>query len=954
MHYYEWNNFIGSHLFNVRQAGVPVYLAIRKNDIINLGRQHCGLADEEVWKDFVKSIQAQADPGSSLIKKIETLHAAYREAFRSTFWERRDPVTRRLIRTFYPPHLALLVTSVLPLAEESVDYIINPNNYHDRANRFFAENNLPHVPRQDRQSNWNSAWEDLSDWALRIKQGELGLFDSNNFTNNHYVYVGKAFAQCLIPTRLFNQLPKLFEKAELIPDQILSGAQIQQLVLKFSNELALSNKAKELISKKSDELGQFVRRTIQQNQEQWNGENGLESTELAWTIGGLRLTFRDPKKTNFNFKLNYRFKSKTNLDYPDNLQFEVSDNQEIICQEITDGWSNELLLPFNQDGYLLESPSTRWRARTVKRSRRAWLFTRASTIGLSGDSWIETDVIALNQSEMYLLYDKTHITIDKKEFDVWQKHFPANCFSEITQHEFDGIPSGYSLFKFSQASKPLTWLSHLTFPTEKRIELVGGLKLSYGVYYALEAPRAMIIAETGQEVLQALLENKTLINLYRSEEEPSLFCFPSDFPLDVRFQLQIDGEEVKTIINYCLANSIATSTESESLPCWNNMGERCKKNNSDKYEQGLVTTGVKYEYQENYIWHFFPGSLVATSKSAYPINSVNDRFDELLNYLSARKEASTQQFASAFEVFFSKRFPNQSINANGLSTSQFKRRSLSMLSALGHIEYDDVQNRIWINSTRLIPLPARRGRRALLTGYRSDQLILKLNEVASQFNVSVSIENHPARYQHYLLPSVIVLIADGPSSSLYGQRAIEQVAKNLNIPYDVSNIPQFGLLSLSASLSDYAIQALDVPEDATLMSYCAHPFNINTLYFNKEVASFNPEFALVEYKLKPWDRRIYLWKNNQSYRVDRRWSCYYYLYQLKRRVIQVDPITKDLLVPFSLPLPRHIARAFTLMSGKAPDVLWRTDCQTGQSLKYTKYEHSDNLLTNNFLNRLGQ
>ena len=107
MHYYEWNNLIGNQLFNVRQAGVPVYLAVRKKEIIDLGKQQTGFSDEEVWKDFVKAIRAQADPGSGLIKKIETLHAAYLQTLNIAYWQRKDPVSGQLIKTFFPPHLAL-------------------------------------------------------------------------------------------------------------------------------------------------------------------------------------------------------------------------------------------------------------------------------------------------------------------------------------------------------------------------------------------------------------------------------------------------------------------------------------------------------------------------------------------------------------------------------------------------------------------------------------------------------------------------------------------------------------------------------------------------------------------------------------------------------------------------------------------------------------------------------
>ncbi len=934
-------------MFNPSRAGQPVHLYLTKSDIIRLGKTCMAESDDAIWNDFTRSMHLPSPFEGTLLDKIV---AAVRDTDR-----RAVRATNALSDTKYPPYLALLVTAVLPLTEETLPHTINVNNYYDRASTFFRLNKLPKPQNQNQQLNWNLAWEKLSHWSLRQKQGAWGLFDAAQFREQRYVYVGKVFAQCLTPPRVLKKLPQLFERIEFVPGQVISDAHIKALINEHGAELGFTGRDREILKKPDDELGQFLLRSIRQTQEQWTGATETVGSSPAWTIGALRLTFKDPARTGFNFNLAYRFQAKTGSNYPDNLRFDIPGQAGIPCTETTDGWSQELAISFKPNGLVLDSPSTRWRARTINRKQKVWLFTRGTSVGLNGDCWIETEVIARNQAHMYLLYEKNQLETDRAAFTEWQQHFPTHCFDEVTKQDWTGIPEGYRLFKFSRANTAPSWLTHLTFPTDKRVDLVGGLKLNYGTYYAPCPPKATIQAGTGQERLQALFDDARTVMLQRETENDTLFSFPADFPLNEKFRLKIDGEQVYSTISYCLAHILPDTDHSAELPRWNIFGEKCIDEIDEPYSQGLSTAGIQYNQQKGYEWYFIPGSLVGSSKPGYSIMSAEVVSDSLLHYISACRELSVQKFSLAFESFFHLQFPAWSAATNQPEIGQYKRWALTLLNSLGHIEYEYSQNRLFVNASQLVPLPARRGRRAALTGLRTPDMLNRLRDVANAEGVSVSVENHPEDYKYHLLPSVVTLIADGNDSTLCGQRAIEKVALKLNLPYNPARLPQYGLLELSAGLRDYEKLVFETkPEDITLLSYCAYPFDAEALNFKKTVAEFDKAFALVEYQKAAWDRPVYLWKDGKSHLVDRRWGKFYMLHHLKRKVIWKNDKTNDLIIPSSLPLPRHFARALLLMSGKAPATLSYPNPYSVGNILCHQYESCGNLLASNFLSKLGQ
>ena len=113
--------------------------------------------------------------------------------------------------------------------------------------------------------------------------------------------------------------------------------------------------------------------------------------------------------------------------------------------------------------------------------------------------------------------------------------------------------------------------------------------------------------------------------------------------------------------------------------------------------------------------------------------------------------------------------------------------------------------------------------------------------------------------------------------------------------------------------------------------------------------TFDKSFSLVRYKLNEYTYEFKLWKNNKCYKVDRNWGRFIVLKQFQKEVILFDSINNKVAIPVSTPLPRLLAEAIMLLSGKAPDL------QELDGKKYRVYDNVVGIFTQNvFRLKLGQ
>jgi hypothetical protein len=522
MEYLEWNNIIAAYFFNPSNAGKDIHLYLTKNDLINLGRLHFETGtDEEIWTGFITSIKS-GFPGSkgNIISKAKFAYDKRRLTsitIRETKYEIK-----------YPPYISYLVLFVMPLIELGDDKR-RANNYYDRLNTFLrSQQKTENIGTTDfRDNQINCLWEELSNWAKIKNNGDLGLFNVVPFSNANWVYVGKVFSQCVLPPKFLNRLPELFESIGLVPDTFYDDKFLQEKIKNSRTDLIPKSTLDFL--KKNDELSNSIIQTIQRQYKKWSGESHEEIQEghnirkkRNYTVAPLFLQF----KVNTNkeeIKFSYRMYSSN--DYPEDLKFGEHENLYEI-----NGWSKTLPVDF-KEGLEIKDSFNKWIAKFPSRDVR--LFVSAGLFQLSNDFWIETDVLSKTE-RMYLLCKN-----DKQEpIKKWGKTFGNEDFK---QENFDGLPNNYSLFWFRNPTQGLSEISILTLYTEKRIELVSGLKVNFRTYSNEFFPEVEIVNSDGNE--KVYLQYKgTVDKIYLSKKNPQTnrWLLPEEIDINVDFKYPSD------------------------------------------------------------------------------------------------------------------------------------------------------------------------------------------------------------------------------------------------------------------------------------------------------------------------------------------------------------------------------------------------------------------------------
>lgn len=941
MHYFNWNNAIGCQLFNAQRANQPVYICLTQEQIINAGRQYdpvlAEVLDTDVWEDFRKSINRFFDEKKYLVELIN--EAALKRGNRVT-------VGNTTYQTAYPPYLSLLVLAVLPLTDEQVH--LNANNYYQRASNFLSSRQVPTIRSQNDQTNWLVAWEKLERWSKQTKHGELGVFELNRFTANNYKYVGKVFAQCLMPPKSRTLLPKLFAEMDWVPKQYRSYENYRDLLERCQTELGVREWVLQAVRRGNDELGQSVVRQLAQAYDRWSGRTDMpidfpaapslevpdqatyESTHKGFTYSRLYLTFKDPHYN--NDQLEPTFRLRTENTFPESLHFGGQ-----TCLEERYGWSQVLELSFFE-GLKVEDSTNKWRARFPFNAIR--VFERGSMHGLSRDYWVEVDTLS-KIHDMIVMCDVNEI----EQIHTWGKHFPIGRFNERQAGEWFEENPVLKNYRFFACQGPTQRLNEqFGLPTLKAISLKGGLKLSNRAYYADYLPVTLIHHGDGTEKIVVEYDDKTVLPLMQDAENLNLYHLPKEqIRTNCNVWFSIVGESVRSEIAYQFcAETLSDEVSQPVRDVWGRI--KIVPDASSPHCEGMRLQGINTAHQQPYLAAFYPG--LRPNEPVYKPNKQSAcPGDELLAYLTGRRQGKADYFNRAFDTI------NRAVQQNYLVAEKpLNRWSLSAYDTLGFLDYNYERGTFTVAEPAFIPLPTRRGRRALLVGSRTTALTEKIQDEAARHGIIVSVETQSR--PELMLPSVITLMTDDSATQM-GCQTIQQVAEAVGIPYLCQTLPQWGLLQLSGKISAFDAQFLAIPDEtAASLGWLERVFNPDTLAFDPPTGlELDRQLTFIRYELHSWQQHYLLWIDGRGYPVERDWGRYALLARLKKQVIYKSEQSKNVAVPATLPLPRLLARAFTLTSGKLP--LMQPMNLDGRTRNYLIYKDTG-LLADNHFRDLGQ
>lgn len=758
MKYLEWNNIISEFFFNPANAGKDIHLYLTRNDIISIANQHFNEeTEDEIWADFVCKIKFGL-PGASgnLIAKAKYAY------------EKRNLKSIDSIEIKYPPYISYLVFLVLPLIEDSVGCINQrANNYYGRLNDFLKRNQIDDTIGTNDFSNnkINCLWENLANWTNVKNSGDFGLFNVIPFTNANWIYVGKVFSQCVLPPKYINRLPELFESIGLVPDTIYEDSFLQQKI-KESRTNLIPKSTLDLL-KKEDELSKSIIQIIQRQYKKWTGETheDIEEGQIQlkkrnYTLAPLFLQF----KVNTNdeeIKFSYRMYSQN--DYPEDLKFGEHEN----LYE-TNGWSKTIPLEF-KESLEIKDNFNKWIAKFPERDVR--LFISAGTFQLSTEFWIETYTLSKTEP-MYLLCRNGK----QESIKEWGKSFKNGNFK---QEDLVGLPENYSLFKILNPTQSHSDISILTLYTEKRIELVGGVKVNFRTFTNDFLPEVEIANSDGNEKIY-LQYKGTDIKIFLSKKQVinNRWLIPKEISLNIDFYIKVDGEcltENKLAYNITSSNNSAIKVDGTNLPKRDSFGREITVNAKQYCLGSNIINPPKssQRYSSALSWIFT--STNQESSTNVSKAKFNDHCgNKLCSFLSLKSVLTTEEFFKAYEFYYSQEFSEHKVSSN-FNLTKLKNAALSFYDFTGILDYDYKAKKIVVNSPQFIFIPASQGRKVLLIGARDSALNEEIINIAPNHNLQVEIIKQFSSNERLLLPDVITVKAFGQSTENYGERNLKNL-----------------------------------------------------------------------------------------------------------------------------------------------------------------------------------
>lgn len=925
MKFIEWNNHIAKHFFNPDHAGKDILLFITKQEIVNLGRPNFdGETDEEIWNDYLRKIK-NGLPGSNNFPDIfdKAIHA-----FKQ--WNRTGLKSIEGVELKYPPYIAHLVFAVLPLIEIQGDYYVT--NYYDRLQDFLEENNIKQNLR-NKLRDIDTLWADLSNWSNKTKNGELGCFRELRFTHETRKFVYKPFSQCVLSPKAIKKLPEFFFASGLIPKTFYQDNAFRNHLCRRGIEmLGLKPSTIEIIKKPDDEIGNSILETVRSEFNEWTGEEheiilkeGIEKQIRKNTVVPIKLQFKinEDSEIDFSFRINYA------TEPPPGLKLGEFDD---IYENAK--WSRTFRKQFTGEVFSLRDFANKWIANFEFRNIR--LFVRGHYFLLSNDFWIETQSL-LRAEEMFLLC-RNEIS---GSISSWGEE---SCTEFKDCSAYPNIPSGYSLFKFKNPQTSHPEFQQLRVYKDKTISLRAGtgLKTGYRIYLNELLPEVEILNADGSERVYLQYEDDD-VKKYLSPhpEAGGIFLLPDNLLLNVSFFIQIENEFIEGIRQtYKVDEPQLNELSNDDLP-------RRNKFNSQTEERDQFIQGNRIQLNG-----FLPNlvdRMCFEPNASATIHQEQIKFSEdlLLKWLIAVKECDILKYNEAFETIFHNTFEE------GQHDVLTKRKfSIYILDNLGFVDFDEATRKIFSLPPKLVSIPSSQGRKALLTGLRSERLVNEMIGYCLNSNgkISLTIKSQNEQNKKMLIPDSIILTSNNP-------KEFADIGNQFQIEFD-----EWFLLKQKAFLP-----TLFQYEQHTLSKGTSEAYERNQLetkVFTRDnlkfefAEDFDKNYSLVEFR-PSFINEYGLWIKQAYYSVrEKNWGKYLFINHVSEkergygqgalfsRPHEIFCNSNSIAIPASLPLPKLIARLMMQFSGEAPE--FKQLNLKGKNVWYNVYRNVPSLFTQNF------
>lgn len=959
MKYLQWNHIIGEYFFHPSKAGTEVLLYITKKEISELGIQKFNFTNEsESWEDFCRAIKSRFPETSSktnFIDKFSVVANKWKTFERSVFQLNYQSdltidevsIYSPTLKIVYPFYLGYLIAFVIPLTDNVSEF--TTNSFFPPLNNFLTTNNITTI-RTGTIVDVDWVWSNLERWSKEYYKTDYGYFTERRVGNQNWVYVSKAFSQCLLTPKNIRDIPNIFWKANIAPYSIIPEKQFQRMiVLHGASEAGFSAKVISTVSDENNPLRKIILDIVTREYKEWKGyvieyEEDEEALvpKSAWVYATLFSAF-NLNKMDETFNHFYYLFSKN--DFPDDLHLGESE-----IQNSGNGYSKPISIAFNQS-LNLQDEQNKWKASTT--NNEILIYVSGSYFGLPSDNLIETDKVS-RQSLMYLLCSDSK----KRSIEDWGATFSKGDFSLI---DYDNIPLGFNLFKFKNPPSSHPSEEVLRITTKKRLELLGGIKIDNRSYLKNLLPKIYIDGVDGTEkVFLEFTEINQIVPLEPSFSIPEEFVIPENVVCNQNFFIRIENENlVNSELPYQIIDVDFNPLDivNENSTKRNRFGE-VSKLDDEFYVVGSNTTYNNWPRQISWALPFFSAHYTSIEY----IENVNEyqfyKGNLILQILSTKRNLRFEEFSEIVDSVenIEKVWEFSKFQQN---PKYIKQTSISFYDYLGCLDYDYSLNKISINKPQFVIIPSDSSVKAILIGGRSKSFIDNLQDSCRTHKVNVEIISQAKQLEIYYLPDLIRLTPANCKNSTEAWKRLQSIAEILNIefkitqkPYPQPQITQFGLQDFSETVEGYKTNVVKNKFiERPNYEWARKVFDTDTLRFGKDTGEIDKKLSLQEYYIR-YQYTYILWIDDKSYEVDRNWGKFLLLSEKHKRVIYYIENTQELAIPKFVQLPRLIAESIMLLSGEVP--YYKNVDIDGNKLVYQFYQNVPKLFAENLFKKFHQ
>lgn len=282
--------------------------------------------------------------------------------------------------------------------------------------------------------------------------------------------------------------------------------------------------------------------------------------------------------------------------------------------------------------------------------------------------------------------------------------------------------------------------------------------------------------------------------------------------------------------------------------------------------------------------------------------------DELLYAISTLGKLSIEKYREILDTLNS--FGEASGNGRNGDPTYARYRLLRLLDALGHCEYDPVRRNLYACPPTFLSLPTCGLPKAVLTGARSPKLLQGLEGFVHNKRREVFLLLVEQSYGDMPLPQAVYIEA------VHLQNIID-AAISLGIGSHLSTPAAWNLINFSLGIE--GIKKSLSFEERHEPGWKTYIFSYVDLTFRQHSDDGGGGKKLVAYR-NPVTQQIHhwLWEDRRAAQVDREWGRYLILADRHTKILIYDKQRQRLAVPTTVPLPRLLARAVTLCTGRVP------------------------------------